>query len=333
MSDGTRKRGRVIGLAAGVFFLGLLAALWWLNHRRRQLEITYREIPVSRGSIDVTILSTGTVQPENKVEIKPPIPGRVERVLVKEGDRVHKTQVLAWMSSSERAAMLDAASAKGAEELKKWESLYQPTPILAPISGTIIQKNVESGQTFASTDAVFVMSDRLTVGAQVDETDIAQIKNGQKAAIVLDAYPGQKIDGHVEKIAYDAKTVNNVTTYIVDVLPEKAPEYMRSGMTANVTFLVISRQDVPIIPNDAIRVHDERRYVLVKNPSPGEPPVEKPVSVGITDGKRTEVTGGLSDGETVLAAEIKAPSGPKSAGGANPFSPMGARPGGGRAGH
>src|SRR5262249_54993338 len=146
-----------------------------------------------------------------------------------------KGQVMAWMSSTERAALLDAASARGEDELKQWEELYRPTPILAPIPGTVIARNVESGQTFTVSDAVLTMSDRLTVKAQVDETDIAQIALKQRASIVLDAYPQEKLDAIVDQIAYDAKTVNSVTTYVVDVLPRNTPKFMRSSMTANVT--------------------------------------------------------------------------------------------------
>ena len=92
------------------------------------------------------------------------------------------------------------------------------------------------------------MSDRLTVKAQVDETDIAEIHLKQRAEIVLDAYPDRAIPARVDQIAYEAKTVNNVTTYIVDVLPDKTPSFMRSGMTANVTFLTADKKGVLLVP-------------------------------------------------------------------------------------
>ena len=96
-------------------------------------------------------------------------------------------------------------------------------------------RNIEPGQTFTSQDAVFVMSDRLTVKAQVDETDIAKIalKQGARGARRLS---DQSMPAHVDQIAYDAKTVSNVTTYEVDVLPETTPAFMRSGMTVSVAF-------------------------------------------------------------------------------------------------
>ncbi|MBI3546571.1 MAG: efflux RND transporter periplasmic adaptor subunit [Gammaproteobacteria bacterium] len=305
-----------------VFILLLAAGLAWFGWKRSvPAETAYREVAVTRGDIEAVILSTGTVQPENRLEIKPPIAGRIDNVLVQEGQVVKKSQVLAWMSSTERAALLDAASAKGPQELKRWEELYRATPILAPINGTIIVRSVEPGQTFTGQDSVFVISDRLTVKAQVDETDIAQIRLKQKAWLVLDAYPDQTIPGHVDQIAYDAKTVNNVTTYVVDVLPEKAPDFMRSGMTANVSFSSASAKNVLLLPSNAVRTRDGRSTVLIKSPDKNAKPLEKEVTLGITDGKRVAVSG-VAEGDVILVAQLKSSAGNA---GTNPFSPLSGR--------
>lgn len=296
---------------------------YYFWNKQQQPEVTYKESKPSRGDLVVSILSTGVVQPENRLEIKPPIAGRVETVLVDEGQRVKKGQLLAWMSSTERAALLDAARAKGLDELKHWEELYRATPILAPINGMIISRNTEAGQTFTGQDPIFVMSDRLTIKAQVDETDIAQIKLRQKAEIILDAYPGQTFDAKVDQIAYDAKTVNNVTTYIVDVLPEKTPAFLRSGMTANVTFYVAEKNNVLLLPNDAIKAEDGDFYVMVKSAKPDEQPRKQEIETGITDGKRTEIISGINETDIVLVAQYKGRA--KNSGQGSPFSPMGTR--------
>lgn len=281
------------------------------------------EVPISKGSIVVQILSTGIIQPENKVEIKPPIAGRVEKVLVSEGMKVKKGQILAWMSSTERAALLDAATSKGEKELKEWEAMYRATPILAPINGMIIQKNVESGQTFTTADPILVMSDRLTVKAQVDETDIAQIKLKQKATISLDAYPNQKIEASVDQIAFDSKTVNNVTTYIVDVLPENTPPFMRSGMTANVIFKIMQKDNILTVPAEALKVDEGKSFVLLQGHDEKKLPILTEVQIGITDGKKTEIISGLSETDKILIKEFKLGDGKSGSG--SPFSPMGSR--------
>jgi macrolide-specific efflux system membrane fusion protein len=303
-----------------------VAGYFFLRSKKSSDGPSYVPTVVKRERLEVSILATGTVQPENRLEIKPPIAGRIERVLVDEGAIVRKGQVLAWMSSTERAALLDAASAKGPAELKEWEELYKPTPILAPINGTIILRNVESGQAFATTDPILVMSDRLTVKAQVDETDIAQIQAKQDAGIVLDAYPGKTIPARVGQIAYEAKTVNNVTTYIVDVLPNDTPPTMRAGMTANVTFAIAAKEDALVVPVEAVKARDGTSTVLVAGERPKkDPPIERKVETGLTDGKRIEIVAGLTEGDTVLVPEFKL-DGPKNKGN-NPFAPT---PPGGR---
>jgi len=305
-----------------VVVLAVLVGVGAVLRARRAPEVTYREITLAKGDLNVSILSTGTVQPQNRLEIKPPIAGRVETVLVKEGQTLRKGQVLAWMSSTERAALIDAARSQGADELKKWEELYRPTPILAPIRGSLILRNVESGQTFTATDSVFVMSDRLIVKAQVDETDIAQVKVGQTASLVLDAYPGQPIAAHADKIAYDAKTVNNVTIYNVDVLPDETPPYMRSGMTANVSFLTQSKKDVLIVPTEAVQYREGKAFVLTPSAAKRQPPIETPIELGLSDGKRSEVLSGVAEGATVLMVDAPNLSGPKGGANSNPFMPM-----------
>lgn len=304
-------------LSAG--FVAVASIGIWSWRRSATPPTEKREFTLQRGDLELTILSTGSVQPENRLEIKPPIPGRIETVLVKEGARVQKGQILAWMSSTERAALLDSARAKGPEELKRWEDLYRATPVMAPISGMIIRRNVESGQTFASTDAILVMSNRLTVKAQVDETDIAKIKLRQPATLVLDAYPSQKIPAHVDQIAFEAKTVSNVTTYVVDVLPEQTPETMRSGMTANVTFLISSKKNVLLIPVEAIRNERGRSFALVKK-SQESNPTEVTLELGESDGRRTEVLSGLQEGDRVLSLQQLGPRKGQTSGG-SPFAP------------
>ena len=279
-------------------------------------KVHYRDYLVARGDIAVTILATGTVQPENRLEIKPPVAGRIEKVLVVEGQKVIKGQILAWMSSTERAALMDSARSQGPDELSRWESLYKATPIIAPLAGMIISKNVESGQTFTSNDAVLVMSNRLTVKALVDETDLAQIKKGQVCDVILDSYPDNPIKATVDRIAYEAKTVNNVTTYMIDVLPGSTPEFMRSGMTANVTFNVNKKENIIVIPTEFIRYDTGKPTILVKKE--GETPKEKNIKLGASDGKQTEVANGLDVGETVLFKILA-----KKDKSSSPFSPLG----------
>lgn len=297
---------------------------------KKSAKPAFKEVTVTRQTLTLSVDSTGNVQPENRVEIKPPVSGRVESVLVQEGDRVWKGQVLATLSSTERAALLDAARAKGKEEVRHWEELYKATPLLAPLDGRIIARKVEPGQTVGASETVLVLSDRLIVNAQVDETDIGKIRVGQSARLTLDAYPDQPLEATVKRIGYEAKTVNNVTMYDVVVLPKKVPPFMRSGMTANVTFIMAEKKDILVIPSEAVRTREGRSMVML--PGSGKRPDRQEIETGLTDGKMTEVVSGLDEGATVLVAQFAMPGKSGAVSGTNPFMPQ--RPGrtGGRSG-
>ena len=212
------------------------------------------------------------------------------------------------MSSTERAALIDAARSEGAEELSKWQELYKMTPIISPIDGTIIVRNVEAGQSVINSSEVFVISDRLTVKAKIDETDISKIKLNSRATIILDAYPNSPIDAWTDKIAYDATTVNSVTTYVVDIVPVKIPSFMRSGMTANITSHVAERKSVLCVSNDAIKVENDQYYVMLKKNKnkklTEQNQVKQPIKIGVSDGRKTEVISGLKENDVVVVNTI-----------------------------
>ena len=306
-------------LWAAVAAAGVAVGGWFWQKGKRQEEPRFRTVKAQRGSLDVTVLATGVVQPQNRVQIKPPIAGRAERIMVREGQTVRKGAVLAWMSSNERAALLDAARAKGPEELAHWEELYKAAPLVAPLDGLIIARAVEPGQAVSASDAVLVMSNRLIVKAQVDETDIGRVRVGLPVEVVLDAYPGEKTAARVDHIAYEAKTVNNVTIYEVDIVPEAVPEFMRSGMTASVTFLVSRKRDALFLPAEAVHRDGGRPTVLLPGPD-GSSPQPREVELGISDGKRVEVVSGLSEGDGVLVRSFRLP---RASSAVNPFSPGG----------
>jgi macrolide-specific efflux system membrane fusion protein len=206
------------------------------------------------------------------------------------------------MSSSERAALLDAALAKGPEEVKYWQDVYKPAPIVAPLDGFITKRNMQPGQYFSQSDDVLIMADILIVEAQVDETDIGRIKLNQKAVIVLDAYPDQKIPGHVEKIAYQSDTINNVTIYRVDLLPERVPPFFRSGMSATVNFMMNERRDVLTLPINAVKKLGGRSFAFVQENSKVK---AVQIKTGLENTENLELLSGLKEGQAVVIPTAK----------------------------
>jgi len=293
------KKGKII---TAVLIIIIIAAFFAVKKpfggkKGPEMAEIYPEI----RDISIVISATGAVQPMNRLEIKPPIAGRIEKVLVKEGDVVSKGRVVALMSSSERAALLDAARAHGEESVKNCEELYKPISVIAPINGTVRVRGAEPGQTVGAGDAVFVLSDRLVIKTSVDETDVGKVKVGQKAVITLDAYSDTEIPGSVYHISYESSVMNNVSIYETFINPDKVPDFFRSGMTANVNIIKAESKGVLSLPVNAVRAKDGVSFVMVKNG--GDKPKRKEVVTGIDDGSYVEIKSGLSSDEAVLTVK------------------------------
>lgn len=279
-----------------------------------------KEISPVIGDIILSVSTTGVIEPQNRLEIKPSISGRIEEILVQEGDRVKKGDTLVWMSSTERAALIDAARSQGADARKYWEQVYKRTPIISPIKGEVIVRSVEPGQTVTAGDTVLVLSDRLIINAQFDETDIGRVEVRQKAVISLDAYPNVKINGFVDHIAYESELVNNVTIYDVDIVPQEVPQFFRSGMSANVEVIENEHKGVLMVPLEAIDKEGGRSFVWVKKTT--EDATEKrEVQTGVSDERNVVIRSGLSADDIIVVKEqTYLPQ--KGDSGTNPFMPF-----------
>ena len=300
-----------IVLAAGFFF--------FRSSFDGKSKVTYKEYRPEIGAIRQMVSTTATIKPQNRLEIKSPVGGRIDKILVKEGDFVKKGQVLALVSSTERAALLDAATQKGQSEIDYWNKVYNQTALISPIDGQVIVSNLNPGQTITTSDAVLVLSDRLIVQADVDETDIGNVKVGQKARISLDAYPDIRVDGVVDHIYYESTLVNNVNIYHVDILPVEVPEVFRSGMSANIDIVVNEKENVLTLPLAAVRSQNGRSFVLMRAAAP-DSVRRMPVRLGLQDENNVEIESGLSASDVVVARD-KAFVLPKNNGGSNPFLP------------
>lgn len=276
---------------------------WAYKARSKRASRAERSRPavVEVETLEETVDATGSVLPNNRVEIKPPVAGRVETLLVDEGDRVKAGQIVAWLSSTDRAAILDAARAQGPEEFKKWQDAYKPTPVVASLPGEVILRNVVVGEAVAATTVMFAVADTLIVTAQVDESDIGKVKVGQKARIRLDSYPDQPVEAKVVDVLYEGKNVSNVITYGVKVRPDKVPPFFRSQMTANVSFVIRSKADALVLPSAAVRdASDGRRVVMLPAQEEGGAPVEREVKTGIEVDEKVEIVEGLEAGDKVV---------------------------------
>ena len=314
------SKTRSIGIIAILALSLAMVFLFFKVRTNTNSQPTTEEVRPVIGDIKLTVITTGVVEPQNRLEIKPSINGRAEEILVQEGDKVKKGQVLARMSSTERAALVDAARSKGDEALDYWEKVYKQTPIISPIEGEVIVRSIEPGQTVTTNNTLLVLSDRLIVNAQFDETDIGRVRVGQEAVIALDAYPNVKIKGIVDHIAYESQLINNVTIYDVEIVPRKIPPFFRSGMSANVEVVEKKREGVILIPFEAINRDQGITYVKVRK-KPENTIEERIVEIGLSDEKSAEVVSGLTT-EDILIVQDKIVSLKKKPTGTNPFFPF-----------
>jgi HlyD family secretion protein len=131
--------------------------------------------------------------------------------------------------------------------------------IRSPISGIVIEKSTESGQTVAasfSTPTLFVIAQdlsRMEILAEVDESDIGQIKNGQNVRFEVATYSNKEFTGVVKQIRLQPQTVSNVVTYTVVVEANNDEGFLLPGMTATIDFITDRRTDVLLVPAKALR--------------------------------------------------------------------------------
>jgi macrolide-specific efflux system membrane fusion protein len=308
-------------IAIGILIVVILTVIVAIVLKQKQSPaVGINLISPVYGTIQTSISTTATVTPENRLEIRPPVNGRVDKILVKEGDYVKIGQTLALMSSTERAAVLDAARAQSKEQLAYWEEAFKPTPLLAPINGQVIVQTVQPGQTVTTNDAVTVLADRLIVQAQVDETDIGRVKLGQAAVVSLDAYPDTKVEGTVDHIYYESTLINNVTIYLVNIITKTVPAIFRSGMSANVDIIEQRKENILMIPLEAVKQDAEGSFVLI-SPKTGEKPVKRRVQLGISDDNNVEVISGLETQDKIIIATQNYQPSKNTEAGTNPFMP------------
>lgn len=312
----TSKRKTIIIIAAAAAVL--LAVMLIVIKKNGKTAAVSRIVVPHVGTINSSVSATGTVLPYNRLEIKPQVNGRMETVLVEEGQKVRRGQVLGWMSSTERAALIDAARAQGAGSLKYWEEAYRPIAVVAPINGTVIVRGIEPGQTALTTTAILVLSDRLIVKADLDETDIGRVKRGQRVIITLDAYPDVKVGGRVDLIEFESKTVNNVTMYEVNIIPDTVPDVYRSGMTADVSIIEKAKEDALLLPVEAVVTDGNRHYAWVLS-GKSKDPVKKEIQVGMADDQNMEILSGITAADRVAVMANGVSLEAKSS--TNPFMP------------
>jgi HlyD family secretion protein len=197
--------------------------------------------------------------------------------------------------------------------------------IRSPVDGTVINRQVDVGQTVAAsfqTPTLFQIGKDLTqmqIDSTVSEADIGMVKVGQPVKFRVDAFPDAEYSGKVRQVRLNAKTEQNVVTYNVVVDVANPDLVLMPGMTANLRVQVETRRNVLRVPTAALRFRPKSTdavegagkprgtavHVLVE-----DAPVRVAVKTGINDKAYTEIVAGkLKPGDRVIVADLTAKNG------------------------
>jgi len=206
------------------------------------------------------------------------------------------------------AAKSQVASAIG--QLKRDKANKGYTIIKSPVSGVVVSRNVDIGQTVAAsfqTPTLFTIAQDLQhmqIDTSVAEADVGGIRVNQTVNFTVDAYPDRVFQGKVFRIRLDSKVLQNVVTYDVVISVNNPEEILLPGMTAFVSIVIDERNDILKLPLAALKFRPAggigkpgRNVYRPEN----NKAVAVPVQIGIVDGKYAEITGGdLKEGDLVI---------------------------------
>jgi HlyD family secretion protein len=153
----------------------------------------------------------------------------------------------------------EASITQARASLRQTEVNLEHTVITAPIDGLVISRNVDRGQTVASSmqaPTLFVLAADLTkmqVVANLDESDVGRIRPGQHVSFRVDAYPAEDFIGTVTQVRLQPIMQQNVVTYATVILVPNPQLKLKPGMTANVNIEIARRNNVIRVPNSALR--------------------------------------------------------------------------------
>jgi HlyD family secretion protein len=169
-------------------------------------------------------------------------------------------------------AVAEAAVKQAVANLANSELNLGYTDILSPVSGIVIDRKIDPGQTLAAsfqTPELFVIAEemdkRMFVYASVDEADIGLIREAErrkeKVEFTVDAYPDHLFEGTIYQVRINPTETQNVVTYPVVVEAPNSERKLLPGMTANLSFQIEKREDTLKIPNAALRFYPKKEQV------------------------------------------------------------------------
>ncbi len=213
--------------------------------------------------------------------------GEKELVSRQEVETTDATLARAKASVQTAASQITVARAG----LTSAETSLQKATIRAPISGVVLMRAVEPGQTVTAgfqTPVLFTLARDLTsleLNVEVDEADIGKVKEGQEASFVVDAYPDREFESKLVQLHNMPKAEATVVTYPAVLSVDNSNLLLRPGMTATATIVTRKLQQQLLVENRALRFEPprpegERGRSFFPIPGLGRPPAGRPREAG-----------------------------------------------------
>jgi HlyD family secretion protein len=214
------------------------------------------------------------------------------------------------ISANAKLKQAEAQVAQASAQLDEKQKEYQNSTIVSPIDGVVLSRDVEVGTAVSSililgSSATLVMTlgdiHQVYVKGKVDESDIGKVYLGQPARIKVESYKDKTFLGKVTKISPMGVEKDNVTTFEVRVSIDNSSGELKSQMTANAEILLEEHKAILMVPEGAL-IYDKNRKASVEVPDPNAKDGRKKldVTVGISNGSKTELLSGLKEGQQVI---------------------------------
>jgi len=211
-----------------------------------------------------------------------------------------------------RAHVVEAGAnvAQARAAVERAEEELANSTIRAPIRATVLTRDVEVGSPVSSilnlgANATLVMTlgdiDRVFVRGKVDESDIGEVRLGQKARITTETFRERVFEGRVTQISPIGVEKDNVTTFAVEVSIENPGKELKANMSANAEIVLQQLPESLILPEGAV-TYDPKRNAFVDVVDPAAPGGKRRTSikVGIGNGTRIQVLSGVKAGDKVV---------------------------------
>jgi HlyD family secretion protein len=209
-----------------------------------------------------------------------------------------------------RVAQAQATIAQSAAAEERAQEELNNATIRSPIKGMVLSRDVEIGSPVSSilnmgagATLVMVLGDirEVFVRGKVDEADIGLVRLGQPARIKVETFKDRQFEGRVTQISPLGVEKDNVTSFEVRVSIDNASGQLRANMSANAEIVLAEHKATLIVPEKAV-IYDAQRMAWIEVPAPGTKTgrERKQINVGFSNGTRTEVVQGLTEGQKVI---------------------------------